>query len=296
MLKRLTIGKPYDFVHSARDHGWIELAPVRWLENGERLQWVERLSNGRVVLVEVAAAESDREVVLNTQLQDAHALSENEAEEIAGKLRWMLRLDEEFGPFYELAKSDPPFWRVLKGGRGRLLRSPTLFEDVVKTICTTNTTWRQTVSMVERLVTLMGEPYGPDPKLHAFPTAEQLANADVELLRQEVRLGYRSAYISQLAQEVASGQRDLEALKDVSLPRAEVKKELKSIKGVGEYAANTLLMLLGYYGELALDSEMRSFVTRHYFDGRTPSDKEILAIYDRWGEWKYLAYWFDPAS
>ena len=116
------------------------------------------------------------------------------------------------------------------------------------------------------------------------------------MLRQEVRLGYRSAYIMQLAQEVAGRERDLESLKDSSLPREEVKKELKSIKGVGEYAANTLLMLLGHYGELALDSEMRSFVTQHYFDGRAPSDKEILAMYDRWGEWKYLAYWFDPAS
>jgi 3-methyladenine DNA glycosylase/8-oxoguanine DNA glycosylase len=278
------------------DHGWIELAPVRWLEETQRLQWVERLSNGRVVLVEVTAGEFDHQVELTTHIQEAHTLTENEAEEIAGKLRWMLRLDEEFGPFYELAKSDPPFWRVLKGGRGRLLRSPTLFEDVVKTICTTNTTWRQTIIMVERLVALTGEPYDPEPRLRAFPTAEQLANADLELLQQEVRLGYRSAYISQLAQEVASGERDLEALKDGSLPIGEVKKELKNIKGVGEYAANTLLMLLGYYGELALDSEMRSFVTRHYFDGRVPSDKEILAVYDRWDEWKYLAYWFDPAS
>lgn len=296
MPKRLGVGKPYDFARSVRDHGWIELAPVRWLAESERLHWVERLSNGRVVLVEVSAAEADQGVVLTADPQETHALTENESEEIVAKLRWMLRLDEEFGPFYELAKSDRAFWRAVKGGRGRLLRAPTLFEDVVKTICTTNTTWRQTVNMVERLVALIGEPYAPDPNLHAFPTPEQLAAADVELLRQEVRLGYRSDYISQLAQEVASGKRELESLKDGSLTRAELKEELKSIKGVGEYAANTLLMLLGYYDELALDSEMRSFVAKHYFDGRTPSDKEILSIYDRWGEWRYLAYWFDPAS
>lgn len=296
MPKKLTVRKPYDFAQSVKDHGWIELAPVRWLAESERLQWVERVSSGRVVLVEVTSVESDQAVVLTAHTGEAYALTVNEAEEIAGKLRWMLRLDEEFGSFYELAKSDPAFWRAVKGGRGRLLRSPTLFEDAVKTICTTNTTWRQTINMVDRLVARLGEPYAPDPNLHAFPTAEQLAAADLELLRQEVRLGYRSAYVSQLAQEVASGERDLESLKDGTLPRDEVKRELKSIKGVGEYAANTLMMLLGYYGELALDSEMRSFVTKRYFDGRAPSDKEILSIYDRWGEWKYLAYWFDPVS
>ena len=294
MPERLTVGKPYDFAQSVKDHGWIELAPVRWLEESKALQRVERLSSGRVVLIAVTAAESDEEVVLTTQVKEV--LTENESEEIICRLRWMLRLDEEFDPFYELTKSDPPFWRAVKGGRGRLLRSPTLFEDVVKTICTTNTTWRQTVTMVERLVALLGEPYTLDPNLHAFPTAEQVALADLEVLRQEIRLGYRSAYVLQLAQEVVSAERDLESLKDESLPGDEVKKELKSIKGVGEYAANTLLMLLGYYGELAIDSEMRSFVAKHYFDGRTPSDKEILAIYDRWGEWKYLAHWFDPAS
>jgi 3-methyladenine DNA glycosylase/8-oxoguanine DNA glycosylase len=294
--KKLIAGKPYDFAQSVKDHGWIELAPIRWLEATQRLQWVERLSSGRVVLVRVSAVESDKGVELTAHVEEAKLLTENENEEIASKLRWTLRLDEEFGPFYELAMSDGRFWPAVKSGRGRLLRSPSLFEDVVKTICTTNTTWRQTVNMVERLVALLGEPYGPDPELHAFPTAEQVAAADPELLRQEVRLGYRSAYISQLAQEVASGERDLESLKDSALPPEKLKKELKSIKGVGEYAANTLVMLLGYYGELALDSEMRSFVSKHYFEGQAASDKDILSIYDRWGEWKYLAYWFDPAS
>jgi 3-methyladenine DNA glycosylase/8-oxoguanine DNA glycosylase len=296
MLKKLTVKQPYDFAQSVKDHGWIELAPVRWLEESQRLEWVERLSNGRVVLVQVAAAEIDEAVELTLRIEEAQALVESEIEEIVAKLRWMLRLDEEFGPFYKLAEGERSFWPAVKAGRGRLLRSPTLFEDVVKTICTTNTTWRQTINMVERLVALLGETYSPDPELHAFPTAEQIAAADQELLRQEVRLGYRSAYISQLAQEVVSGVRDLESLKDSSLPRDALKKELKSVKGVGEYAANTLLMLLGYYGELALDSEMRSFVSQHYFHGQSATDKEILSIYERWGDWKYLAYWFDPAS
>lgn len=296
MSKVLHVHKPYDFSQSIRDHGWIELAPVSWLGESGELLWVERVSSGRVVLVRVAAEERDDGVVLSINVDEAQALAEDESEEIVAKLRWMLRLDEEFGPFYEAAKADRAFWRAVKAGRGRLLRSPTVFEDVVKTICTTNTTWRQTVNMVDRLVTRLGEPYAPDPNLHAFPTAEQLAAADPEMLRQEVRLGYRSAYILQVAQEVASGERDLEALMNSPRSREEVKKELKSIKGVGEYAASTLLMLLGYYGELALDSEMRAFVTKHYFDGRAASDREIMGIYDRWGDWKYLAYWFDPAS
>jgi hypothetical protein len=38
---------------------------------------------------------------------------------------------------------------------------------------------------------------------------------------------------------------------------------------------------------------MRTFVSERYFDGQSPGDKDMLAIYKGWGEWKYLAYWFD---
>jgi hypothetical protein len=55
-------------------------------------------------------------------------------------------------------------------------------------------------------------------------------------------------------------------------------------------------MLLGRYEELAIDSEMRAFVRQRYFDGKHPRDKEIRAVYEEWGRWRYLAYWFDPTA
>jgi N-glycosylase/DNA lyase len=84
-------------------------------------------------------------------------------------------------------------------GAGRVLRCPTVFEDVVKTILTTNTLWGGTIRMAASLVELYGEaaPDGPasggSPN-RAFPTPEQLAALDAERLRQEARLGYRAPY------------------------------------------------------------------------------------------------------
>jgi hypothetical protein len=66
-----------------------------------------------------------------------------------------------------------------------------------------------------------------------------------------------------------------------------------AIKGVGSYAAATLLMLLGRYDELAMDTVFRRFVSEKYFDGEQPSDADAQTIYADWGRWKYLAYWFD---
>ena len=46
---------------------------------------------------------------------------------------------------------------------GRVLRSPTVFEDVVKTICTVNIQWGGTVSMVKRLAGVYGQAPAWDP-------------------------------------------------------------------------------------------------------------------------------------
>jgi 3-methyladenine DNA glycosylase/8-oxoguanine DNA glycosylase len=302
---QLTVKSPYDFARSIQDYGWVNLAPCRWLPETGALERVERLSTGKVVLARIKEVKKgqgtspDGLEVLDVEVEASGALTDVEKAELGANLRWMLRLDEDFEPFYERAKGDERLSGVLKSGRGRLLRSPTLFEDVVKTICTTNTTWRQTKGMVQRLVDLVGTPYPLDPALRAFPTPEQVAAAGVETLQKEVRLGYRSAYVHQLAAEVVAGQfpgngsRSGSRSWKFSRNSADLKKQLKAIKGVGDYAANTLLMILGHYGELALDSEMRTFVKERYFDGEAVTDKEILAVYDEWGEWRYLAYWFD---
>ncbi len=69
---------------------------------------------------------------------------------LAGQVRHMLRLDEDLSAFYAMAAADPVLAWV-PNGAGRMLRSPTVFEDLVKTICTTNCTWSATVRMVTAL-------------------------------------------------------------------------------------------------------------------------------------------------
>ncbi len=78
-----------------------------------------------------------------------------------------------------------------------------------------------------------------------------------------------------------------------SRPTEEIRKELLQITGVGPYAAASILMLLGRYDEIAVDTVFRAFVTTTYFDDRVPSAKQVKAVYDRWGQWRFLAYWFD---
>src|SRR5919198_596737 len=89
------------------------------------------------------------------------------------------------------------------GGEPVDFRSPTVFEDVVKTICTTNCAWSATERMVGALVEHLGEPAPGAPPTgpygRAFPTPEAMADADEAFYREVVRAGYRGAYLRALA-------------------------------------------------------------------------------------------------
>jgi len=289
----LTIPKPYHFATSVCDHGWPALAPFRWVAAGETLERVERLTTGQVVLLALQAQEQAGHVHITIEIASDRALTAAELAEVTHNVRWILKLDRDYSDFYTLAARHAWIGRVVSQGRGRLLRSPTLWEDVVKTIATTNVTWGNTKSMIARLVETLGDPFPLDPSRRAFPTPHQVAQADPALFANLIRMGYRNAYVQQLAQELVAGTRDLEGLRATSLRGPALKKVVKSIKGIGDYAAHTLMMILGDYSEVPIDSEYRSFVLARYFADQTPTAQELAAIYADWGEWKYLAYWFD---
>ncbi|MCC7447578.1 MAG: hypothetical protein IT324_09190, partial [Anaerolineae bacterium] len=131
MKLELDAPSPYDFARSVRDHGWIALAPCRWIEEQEALERVERLADGMVVVVYITAAAAGQTVKLQIDVRTDVPLSTRQQDEIRRNVRWMLKLDEDFTPFYEFCQSKNGAWDKIGVGRGRLLRSPTLFEDVV---------------------------------------------------------------------------------------------------------------------------------------------------------------------
>jgi 3-methyladenine DNA glycosylase/8-oxoguanine DNA glycosylase len=203
----------------------------------------------------------------------------------------MLGLDQDFSAFYAATRGEPKLAQAQALARGRVLRSPTLFEDVLKTIATTNTTWGGTIRMIDALTKLYGQALPADPARRAFPTPERLAGVDADSLRAEVKLGYRAPYVLALAQDVASGALDLETLRDSDLPTPDLRKRLLAIKGVGAYAAANLLVILGRYDYIPVDSWAMSQVSREWYDGRPVSEKEVNAAFERWGAWKGLAFW-----
>lgn len=289
----LTARPPFSLSAVVGSHGWVMLAPFGRDESGEILTYVLRLVTGPVVELRIRAVSSaDQAAAGQVRVEVDGDLDAEEQADVRRNVTWMLGLDQDFSTFYTLAREEPKLAHVEAQVRGRVLRSPTLFEDVVKTILTTNTVWGGTIRMVQALVNHFGDPLLTDRARHAFPTPEQLAASDEETLRARVRSGYRSPYVLELARAVASGTLNLEALKSADLPAAELRKRLLAIKGVGGYAAANLLMLLGRYDSIPIDSWALKMVSQEWHAGQPIGPAEVAAAFERWGEYKGLAYWF----
>jgi N-glycosylase/DNA lyase len=201
----------------------------------------------------------------------------------------MLRLDEDLSAFYGAAAQDPALARITSGA-GRMLRSPTVFEDVIKTICTTNCTWSATERMVGALVSELGRPAIGALQRRAFPTPTAVAEAPPEFYRDVARAGYRGPYLRSLGAEVAEGRLDLEALAEPELRDDDVAKQLLEIAGVGPYAMAHIMMLLGRYRRLILDSWTRPTYRRLRGRARL-TDKGIERAFRRYREFAGLAFW-----
>ena len=82
----------------------------------------------------------------------------------------------------------------------------------------------------------------------------------------------------------------MDQLKDDDLSTVELRKKLMAIQGVGPYAAANLLMLLGRYDFLPIDSWAIKLVSQHL--GRRAKPADVETMFAPWGQWKALAYWF----
>lgn len=276
--------RSFSFRHTVYSHGWSELPPFELDDDKWRLQYVFRgPSRSKPVAATISETDGGLRIEVSRKTFDEKKLLRD--------IRHILRLDDPLEDFYGLTDGDDRLTWVSASNAGRLLRSPTVFEDMVKTLCTTNCSWGLTKNMVRNLVELLGEPAAGGRR--AFPDAKALASVSENFYRDEIRAGYRSPYFLELAEAVASGRLDPESWLTTDLPTDELKKEIKSIKGFGDYAAENLLKLLGRYDGLALDSWLRSqFYKKHNREKVCP-DKKIERHYKRFGEWKGLAIWCD---
>lgn len=285
-------GEPIDLWRTFVSHGVAELPPMRVDEEARRFEVTVSLAASRPRTVRIAAARPGfgqvtilgRPVGARTTGKTMKAVAH------------ILRLDEDLSAFYEHAAADPDLSWV-RAGAGRMIRSQTVFEEVVKSICTTNCAWGATIRMVTALVEHLGAsaPGAPatGPGGRSFPTPEAMAGAGLAFYRDIARAGYRGAYLLHLAESVAEERIDLEILGSAGpeeISDEEVSARLQALPGVGPYAAAHTMMMLGRYSPLILDSWTRPTYAR-LRRRKEVKDSAILRRFRRYGRYAGLAFW-----
>jgi 3-methyladenine DNA glycosylase/8-oxoguanine DNA glycosylase len=285
-LSPLTIRLRHSPAFAARSHGWCYLAPFEI--DGDRMDWAVRLPKGGARRVTIGWSGKSDAVRVTIP---GRRIGQEDREFLRSRVRWMFRADEDFGKFWELCRGHAVLRHCRLKRTGALLRCATVFEDVVKTICTTNCSWANTKLMVSNLCRMFGEPCAGDGEAFTFPAQEQLASASEDDLKV-AKLGFRARYILELAHRVVDGDLDLDAWCRETDSDA-LRSSLLGVKGVGSYAANHLLMLLGHYGVIPCDSVVRKYLGMSPKASQKEVEQAVAKRYGHWGRFAFLAHKFE---
>lgn len=270
-------------------HGWHQCRPFRWDADSEALERVLRTDHGVCVVAVRQVAPGSLELGLAGSGDEPADEERHGIEEAVSR---MLAFDVDLTRFHALCAGHSTLEAVPRIGAGRLLRCPSVWEDMAKAICGTNIQWKQAVTLIDR-VSELGDPVAGHDTLRAWPTPEQVASAGAEVLRDECRLGYRSPYVAELAARIASGDLDMGPVGRGELDSEGIRTFFLSVKGIGKATASFLSILYGAYDQISIDSAVYNFVGGKYFDGEKPTDGQIIGLYESFGEFAALACWYD---
>lgn len=252
----------FDLGLTITSHGWANLEPFEWCNQRETLRWRVRFGEMPCELRVHQATQTSLAVQVDAAV---------ETSVVEACVRRVLMLDWDAAAAAKTAKRlDRNVASIISKGGGRLLRGSSAFEDIVKTICTINTNWRNTQSMVRGLVALSGE--------RVFPSPTELLSVGEEGIKGCASVGYRARTILAVA--------ELAICHDMDSIDLEI---LGGVSGLGPYAISHIKVLRGDYSTIPVDSEVRSYCALHL--GLTElSEQGINGQFSDWGEFSFLGY------
>ena len=267
----------FDFDLLVHSHGWSRLSPFSWDDESGALSRNEHVE-GKLVHLRVKASPGGVSVTCTSSLP----ISRADRKVLRERSSYMLGLDIDLTEFIRRAKSlDRKIYRFARSGGARMLRGSTLFEDVAKTLFTTNASWAFTRQMCQRLVAECARKIGQDGNQEFFPSCEMVREIRLSTLTKRCKLGYRAPYLHNIArvfhQNHALDKRD----------PIEITDRLRGVKGLGPYCINHIAILLGEYSQIPVDSEVRSYCQEI---GLSSKEETILKHYSKWHPFEFLAF------
>ena len=278
MKMTLRVPAGYDLVSSV--HSWIypDVQPV------PEVTWKQGV--GRVFTFGNESAG-----VIVGQLQPGATLkvlagsSNLSREQVRKKIRWVLGLKVDVSGALAAMEDDPIISDIAPSVAGiRPYVANSLFEGLVKSIIQQQVSYRAANVLTKRLVLELNCAHElGGRKLYLFPSSSQLFESGEDGLRA-LGLGYKARYLVEIASLDVSGEIDLEGLLGCS--HEEVMDTLTSIRGVGEWTVQTLMIAgLGDftvfpYGDLGIQNLLGNL----YHHGTRMTKNEVIEKAHSWGD------------
>ena len=125
---------------------------------------------------------------------------------------------------------------------------------------------QSSVERIRRLVNRVADAYG-EPidgfAVSRFPDAATVADEATEDALRELKLGYRAPYVIESARQIADGDVDLAAIRE--MPYEGAHEEIQRLHGVGDKVADCVLLFgLGFDEAVPLDRWMWRALEAHY--------------------------------
>ncbi|GMI95170.1 hypothetical protein HRI_003186300 [Hibiscus trionum] len=322
MELKLALGEcssSFDMEKAVCNHGFFMMSPNIWIPSTRSLRRPLRLADSRRS-VSVTISHPPDYPFLVIQVQDS--LSSADEAAILEQVGRMLRIsskDERYVREFQTMHSS-----AKEKGFGRIFRSPSFFEDAVKSLLLCNCGWKRTLDMARALCELQPEialdnenghlkrkrskrkpsSSNSSESIQNFPSWKEMVSwpwVNAAYLEKRCNLGYRAASILQLATMFAQGKLEEDEITkteqsfDPTISESLYQKLLE-IKGFGPFICSNIMMCVGFYQRIPSDTETIRHLKQVYGKENCSKNtiaKDIVEIYEKYNPFQCLVYWME---
>ena len=277
---------PFNFeltVH--KPAGWWWSTPNEIFKDG--VLWTTARFDSKLLGFKLSSKGTLRKTCVQCRVFAPERLSDEEKANVTSTVKRALRVEEELREFYALARKDMILRDVVKDLCGmRTVSWPDLLPALILAVTLQMAPMKRSNQMMDLLIENFGDTIRFDGKtIKYWPSPEKLSSSSVEDLKTKAKLGYRAANLQAIAKTLSDGFPTMQQLWE--MPQEEAKKQLLSLRGIGDYSADIVVPGMGF----PLDIWSAKIFHILLFGKETESPREAIPMLkrlaeERWGKWR----------
>lgn len=176
--------------------------------------------------------------VLNVKEENGTVLLSTNEEDFENIWKHYFDLERDYSSIRKNLAIEDTLKEAMEYGKGIRILNQEPFETIISFIISQN----NHITRIRNAVNFIAKTYGTqlDEKHFSFPSAEALAKAKIEDLREYAKVGYRDKYIVESAKMINNGQIDFEKIQNADIESA--REELMKLSGVGPKVCDCILL------------------------------------------------------